>query len=146
MKQLQQLTQQLKKRMQLKNIQNVLDLLADFEKYDGNDWKKYFANNSQSNTVLFHDDYLKLILIYWKGFQKSKLHNHPSGGGLMRVLSGRLLETRFDPYDQEKILGKFECPTGALSYIHDELALHVVENPNKNAAISLHVYAMQNGM
>ncbi len=130
--------------MHLKSVPNVLGLLADFEKYNGNDWEKYFDNKNQMNTVLFHDDHLKMILIFWKGFQKSKKHGHPPGGGLMRVLSGNLFETRFDPFAPEKVLGKYECPVGALSYIHDELALHVVENPNETPAISLHVYALRN--
>ena len=142
MKQLPQLIHQLKRQVQLNNIKNVLDLLPDFEKYNGKDWKKYFSKNNPTNKILFENNGLKLILIYWNAFQKSSKHGHPPGGGLMRVLCGQLFETRFDPFDPEKELGQFICPTGALSYIHDELALHVVENRMGVAAVSLHVYGM----
>ncbi|MEZ4952807.1 MAG: cysteine dioxygenase family protein [Saprospiraceae bacterium] len=143
MKQLPQLIYQLKSKAQITGIDNVLEILAEFETYRGDDWKTYFEKKEPTNVLLLLESDLKLTLIYWPAFQKSNKHKHPPGGGLMRVLSGQLQETRFDPTNPEKELGKYECPTGALTYIHDELALHVVENPNRMPAVSLHVYALR---
>ncbi len=141
MKQLAHLIQQLKEKIQLNSIENVLEILSEFESYKGDDWKNYFEANP-STTVLFQENQLKLILIYWEGLKRSSKHGHPPGGGLMRVLFGKLKEIRFDAIEPEKELGRYDCDTGALSYIHDELALHVVENPDKIPAVSLHVYSM----
>lgn len=38
-----------------------------------------------------HHD-LELVLIHWKPFQQSPIHNHPNGGCLYRVLYGNMIE------------------------------------------------------
>ncbi len=142
MKTLQQLIQNLNAETKEKGISNALDLLTPFDQYTGEDWKSYFktpADEFQSS-VLHLDDHFKLLLIYWNGHNKTAKHGHMKGGGLMRILSGQIVETRFDPDDQEKIIGTFTYSEGDLIFIHDELAYHVVENRRKEPAVSLHLY------
>ena len=123
--------------------ENVLPLYPLFEDYRGLDWKGYLS--SGANTAVLHqDERFRLSLIGWDGFQKSKKHGHPEGGGLMKLLSRALLETRFDPIFPEQIIGKHRYEPGDLAYIHDEIAYHIVENPFPQPAVSLHLYAPGN--
>ena len=61
-------------------------------------------------SVLHKDDNFKLILIYWNGNSRSKKHGHMKGGGLMRILSGEVIETRFDSEDCVFLVGNFQLP------------------------------------
>ena len=78
--------------------------------------------------------------MHWYAFQKSKKHGHPDGGGLFKVLTGTLKETRFDPLDTDKVIGTYDYFKGGLAHIHNAEAYHIVENPIPYPAISLHVY------
>ena len=142
MKTIKELIQELTTLVHDKGIDNALDLFSSFSKYVGQDWKQFFDKNKNEFqcSVLHRTEHLKLVLIYWNGFRKSAKHGHMKGGGLMKVLSGQVKETRFAPDDEEKITGVFNCSEGEYSYIHDALALHTVENQYAEPAISLHLY------
>jgi hypothetical protein len=142
MKTLTHLIKELNTEIKDKGIDNALDLLSPFTKYQGDDWKSIFKVDKTEfqYSVLHKDENLKLVLIYWNAFRKSEKHGHMKGGGLMKVLEGKVIETRFDPDDNEKVVGNFCYSTGDLSYIHDALAYHVVENQSNIPAISLHLY------
>ncbi|MFK8008769.1 MAG: cysteine dioxygenase family protein [Saprospiraceae bacterium] len=142
MQTLQELIHNIEIEIQENKIDNALDLLPSFDQYIGDDWQAYYESDKDEfqYSVLHKDDNFKLILIYWNGNSKSKKHGHMKGGGLMRILSGEILETRFDSENDEKIIGTFKYSEGDLSYIHDALAFHVVENQEKTPAVSLHIY------
>lgn len=142
MQTLNELIQAVEYEIREKSIDNALDLLTSFDRYVGEDWKFYFypLKNESRYQVLHQDDDFKLVLIYWNSYDKSKKHGHMKGGGLMRVLSGRLKETRFNAYDVDLDIGTFAYAEGDLSYIHDALAFHIVENQDEIPAVSLHLY------
>jgi len=143
MKRLQQLIKKINKQIQNKGIINVLELKPLFNAYSGKDWKKHLKlnNNKPENKVLFQNEQIKLVLIYWDCFKKSKKHGHPEGGGLMKLLAGNLIETRFDPENTNTVIGKHHYSAENIAYIHDRVAYHVVENPSNEPAVSLHVYS-----
>ena len=143
MKQLPRLIQAINMKVSNNGIEDVLDLRSLIESYQGSDWKDLLKmeNGEPVNTVLFQNEQYKLMLICWKGFQRSKKHGHPEGGGLIKVLSGNLLETRFDPADPDRMTGKHYYSEGLVSYIHDSVAYHIVENPYMTPAVSLHLYS-----
>ena len=142
MKTLPQLIQKLNTEILDKGIDNALDLLSPFSKYIGQDWQQHceLKKDEFQYSLLHKNEHIKLILIYWNRFRKSKKHGHLKGGGLMKVLAGEVIETRFHPDDNEKVIGTFNYCKGDLSYIHDALAYHVVENKRQQAAVSLHLY------
>jgi cysteine dioxygenase len=125
-----------------KRIDNALDLLDSFDNYNGEDWEAHCLpqKNEFQYAVLHQDKNFKLILIYWSESDKSKKHGHMKGGGLMRVLSGKIRETRFHPDNTEVAIGTFVYSKGDLSYIHDALAFHTVENQEETPAVSLRLY------
>ncbi|MEZ5043665.1 MAG: cysteine dioxygenase family protein [Saprospiraceae bacterium] len=144
MKTLATLIQALVTQFETQKTKNVLEVESLFTSYNNDDWRNFMTKEDGKfkNTILFQNQQFKLILIHWDGKQKSKKHGHPQGGGLIKVLSGTLSETRFDPKDKEKVIGKHYYFKGSgTSYIHDDIAYHVVENPSVTPAISLHLYA-----
>ena len=143
MKQLQQFIQHVKIQSRTRGIQDVMGLYPVIQAYSGNDWYDYmqFENYRPKNTILFQDESVKVMMIYWSSYKQSKKHGHPEGGGLIKVLAGTLKETRFDPQHTERIIGRHHYVKGDTSYIHDDLAYHIVQNPSMIPAISLHVYS-----
>ena len=118
---------------------DVLYLLSRFNNCQGQDWRDYMS--APGNTPIFQNEYFRLVLIHWEGYARSKKHGHPEGGCLLKVLSGALSETRYDPFDPQREAGRHHFLPGDVSYIHDALAYHVVENPLPEPAVSLHMYA-----
>lgn len=143
MKTLESLIKQLAYTVQNNNSVNIFELFAPLKSYTNEDWKEEltFENGQAKNTLLFQNEQLKVILIHWDSFQKSKKHGHPAGGGLIKVLSGNLVETLFDPTDPDHMIGKQRYGAGNISFVHDDMAHHMVENPARTPAVSLHVYA-----
>ena len=142
MQNLKELIQSIEQEIQTQKINNALDLLTAFDRYQGKDWREYFPSTQpeEKYRILHQDEDFKLVLIYWPIARTSSKHGHMKGGGLMRVLSGSLKETRFHPEDTEYTLGTYTYETGDLSYIHDALALHTVKNTEEAPAVSLHLY------
>lgn len=143
MKHLGQLIEKINKQVQNNGIINVLELQPLLKKYSGKDWKKHLKleNNKPATTILMQNEQVKVVLIYWDAYKKSKKHGHPEGGGLMKLLSGNLIETRFDPENTDQVIGKHHYTSENIAYIHDRIAFHTVENPRNTPAVSLHVYS-----
>lgn len=143
MKDLKQVVKNITSQVEERGIINVLELKPFFRQYSGKDWRKFFSpkKGKPGNKVLFQNDQFRLVLNYWDPYKKTRKHGHPPGGGLMKLLSGTLIETRFDPDDPKQVIGKYQYVDGDIAYIHDRLAYHVVENPSAIPAVSLHVYS-----
>ena len=120
---------------------DVLELAPYFEDLQMQDWESMVQkeNGRPVNTTIYQSDLFRMIIIHWAGNQQSSLHGHPDGGGLIKVLSGQLEEMRYDPEDREE-LGFFGYGEGDVTYIHDDIALHQVKNPEERPAYSLHMY------
>jgi len=131
-----------------KELQNevidVLELLPYFEDLELYNWPALLdhQNGEPCTTILYQSEQLKMSLIYWKGKQTSSVHGHPGGGGLVKVLSGVLDETRYDPIVTEHIIDRYRMVPGNIGFIHDVLALHQVRNPHASPAVSLHLYSL----
>lgn len=142
MKNLNQLIEAVKAKVNADRITTVQELRSLVNQYRGNDWNDYLPNesNAPKTKILLQEEQVKMILVYWRGFQKTQKHGHPEGGGLLKVLTGSLKETRFDPQEPDRIIGTNHFFKGAVSYIHDAEAYHIVENPIPYPAVSLHIY------
>ncbi len=143
MKILEHLIQQLNSKVENNDRVNVFEFFPLLKNYSSEDWKAALEvdNGHPKTTVLFQDEQLKVILIYWDSFQKSKKHGHQNGGGLIKVLSGTVIESLFDPTDSDHMIGKQRYTAGNITFIHDDIAHHIVENPSRMPAVSLHIYS-----
>lgn len=140
---LKQLIQQVSTEVKQHGVSSVLDLAPILSQYQSEDWWEYLEteNGTPKTTTLYQDDDLRVMLIYWKENERSRKHGHPTAGGLMKVLAGKLWETRFAPMAPELIVSEQEYGAGDLSFIHDALAYHIIENNGPEPAVSLHIYS-----
>ena len=77
MKPLQQLIEKINNQVQNNGIINVLELKPLIKGYTGKDWKKQLKlkNDKPENTVLLQKEQVKVVLIYWDAYKKSKKHS-----------------------------------------------------------------------
>ena len=101
---------------------------------------KRFINGQQQSYVLVQNELIKVILIRWKPGEFSKVHGHPNGGGVFKVLQGRLEEKRYAPGTTTRPLAISRFKKGSMAYIDDDIAYHAVGNPFDTTAISFHAY------
>ena len=99
-----------------------------------------FLKNPQKNHVLVENEFLKIVLIHWLPGKISSIHGHPKGGGVFKVISGSIEELRYTTENAPKLLSVSAYHKDAVGYIDDQMAFHAVGNPNRESAISLHVY------
>jgi hypothetical protein len=127
-----------------KQIDDVLELLPYFERLDLSEWKALLDtdNGEPCTTSLYQSGQVKMKLIYWKGRQASSVHGHPGGGGLIKVLAGRLEETRYAPVAPDDVIDTCRLEPGSVGFIHDLFAWHQVSNPSDTPAVSLHLYSL----
>lgn len=124
------------------HVRYVMELESLLEFYNGYDWINYIEiETNEPKTVVFQqDEQMKVLLEYWPGYQKSKQRKYPKAGGLLKVLSGNLIETRFDPLIPGKVLEKHTYKKGDIIYIHHDSILQAVEYPVPYSAFSLAIY------
>ncbi|XP_010875368.1 LOW QUALITY PROTEIN: cysteine dioxygenase type 1 [Esox lucius] len=131
---------------------NVEEVQAIMEAYESNpqEWMR-FAKFDQfrytRNLVDEGNGKFNLIILCWGEGHGSSIHDHTNSHCFMKMLQGKLKETRFEwPNDKtrgdmvqtsEKILEDNMC-----AYINDSMGLHRVENPSHTeGSVSLHLYS-----
>jgi predicted metal-dependent enzyme (double-stranded beta helix superfamily) len=119
---------------------NFLKCLPSISAYSGSDYKAYlnFSDEKYVKTRVCTNDKFEIYIICWSPGQSSPIHDHAKNGCIMKVLSGSLKETRYDPETTHRHLKK-----GYSSYIHNSLGYHKIEN-GKERSVSLHVYSPPN--
>jgi predicted metal-dependent enzyme (double-stranded beta helix superfamily) len=123
---------------------SVRDIL---EKYNSLDWKEYVKinNDTYNKHLVYHTDLFDIFIITWKAGQRSKIHDHPNHGCLMKILDGHLSENLYNidkskTKDKElEYLSSIDLRTNAIGYkegcciVHDISAL--VDS------VSIHIYS-----
>jgi hypothetical protein len=114
-------------------------LLLDL--YNGIEWENVnlFKKDKYIKKKIYIDEKrnYEVVVIFWHKDCKTKIHNHPSRGCIMKVLSGSLLEEKYT--NNNIISGKLLSNKTKSSYIHDDICQHriiAIEN-----SISVHVYS-----
>lgn len=116
------------------NLTNNLFLINDkeinFNKY--NNQLTYFKD------VVYIDDNIEIIIIYWPPKSSTKIHNHPENGCIVRVLHGILRE---DIYEENTII-KTNITNGIIIKKHNQF--HKITNDQDYQSISIHIYSPPN--
>ena len=121
---------------------NLLSSINIFKTHCHNNWKEYVQFNSDKyNRIrIITEDNFEIILICWKKGQKSKIHDHPENGCLMKLLEGNLCETRYIREGNKMIK---TCSNNILidnvSFISGSHGLHDIEAIDDS--VSLHIYS-----
>lgn len=96
-----------------------------------------FCEKNYVRNLIYTNDQFDIYCICWKRGQKSKIHSHPQNGCLMKILSGKLKECKFNN-KLEKIVEK-ELSINDCEYMEGNKYLHDIEALMDT--ISLHIYS-----
>ena len=84
--------------------------------------------------------HIDIYIIVWRPYSISPLHGHSNNGCIMKVLTNKLKETRYN-VNEEKICSESIMKERNVDFIQGDVIQHIVSNPTDTYSISLHVYA-----
>jgi len=108
--------------------------------YNSTDWKQYISFDKQDykKNLVYRDNNFEMFVVCWLPNQKTKIHNHPKGGCLLKILEGNMME---ELYDKNFVLQENNnLVMNDVRYIDDSIGIHKMKN-NKENTISLHIYS-----
>jgi len=111
--------------------------------YNSNDWKQYISFDKQDykKNLVYRDNNFEIFVVCWLPNQETKIHNHPEGGCLLKILEGNMME---ELYDKNFVLQeKNNLVMSDVRYIDDSIGIHKMKNNEENT-ISLHIYSPPN--
>lgn len=124
----------------IKNNNNLYVLYDFLRNYDLSIDYKYikFNDDNYSKSLYYRNNNFDIYYICWKKGQKSKIHSHPNNGCLMKILNGKLKESKYTNNSivklNEKILSINDC-----GYMEGSVFLHDIEAIEDS--ISVHIYS-----
>merc|ERR1712032_1301841 len=135
------------------DAEELQQLMQDYVS-DRSDWEKYFfpASNMNytRNLVDKGNGKSNLLILVWSPGKGSPVHDHANAHCIMKVLKGRLTETRYSwptinlNNDEDRpleILSRKTYEENQVTYMCDKLGLHRISNPDPGEyAVSLHLY------
>jgi predicted metal-dependent enzyme (double-stranded beta helix superfamily) len=132
------LMEEMHKKMKVTNPISLRDCSPILEKYTGNDWvaRVKYSTERYNRVLLGNNELMDVFLICWASGQSSGIHDHPSNGCLMKVLSGSLIENRYD--NKLQLTSSRILPVGSVGYMEGSQLHDVISS---NGAVSLHIYS-----
>ena len=123
------------------NLKSVIPLINS---YNSSDWKKHitYEKNAYTRNLIYRNDNFEMYLIYWDGKVISNIHDHADNGCVFKVLSGKLIENRYN-ISNKSLITSNTIKNKAL-YIDNSIAYHSIENPLVTPSASLHIYSPTN--
>ncbi|EFN89999.1 Cysteine dioxygenase type 1 [Harpegnathos saltator] len=122
------------------------------------DWKKFAKFDRYRYTRNLVDEgngRFNLMVLCWGEGHGSAIHDHANAHCVMKILQGKLCETRYawpnltsetedntHTLEELRELDRNTLDTNEICYINDSMGLHRVENSSAtNPAVSLHLYS-----
>ncbi|MFT5103457.1 MAG: cysteine dioxygenase [Candidatus Latescibacterota bacterium] len=109
---------------------------SEFEKFTH--WK----SDGYSRNCIERTDVFELILICWDAGACTPVHAHDEQRCWVYQVDGKVNEVRFIENEAGSLVPsrRLELTPGNLSYMHDEMGYHALENKSETTAMSLHLY------
>ena len=127
------------------NLKNNIKLSSQIDilkQYNGNDWLDYVKINKEkyNRNIVKKNDLFELAIITWDINQKTKIHGHPKGGCLFKVIHGNINENFHKKRD--KIIHRINTyKMNDISYIDNSIGYHSMHNNYDDMCVSLHIYS-----
>ncbi|PRP86095.1 cysteine dioxygenase [Planoprotostelium fungivorum] len=132
------------------NGANVISIMKEYlSTHD--DWQDYmnFNEHKYARNLIGSNDMLELMVICWLPGQVSPVHNHAGQHCWAAVLEGVVEETHFhfssthSPFGEGPLeaVDVHQVSAGDVSYITDDIALHVLKPANDKRVATLHCYS-----
>lgn len=101
-----------------------------------------WSDRNYTRNCLARCDEFEFILICWEGHSKTKIHDHANQDCWVFQVDGTLNEIRYKGTEDDlDVYQVTELTKGDLTYIHDKMGYHMIENPLHARAMTLHIYA-----
>jgi len=142
------------------SVEEIKEILSNYTSNPNNeqDWRQYcFPNDIHyTRNLIFANDSFELMILYWKGSQETRIHNHSASRCWMAPLSGEVSESVYIPYlppGEKAVEDPNVCPdliiteksvhkVGDVGFIEDDIGLHKLGNHfTDKDAITLHLYS-----
>eukprot|EP01039_Chlorochromonas_danica_P004358 gene4358-4779_t len=123
----------------IKLLENTELPESEFKQY------AFFSNELPytRNLIATDNKNYTLLLLCWSPGYASKIHDHPTEGCYVKVMKNTIRETRYIVTTEGEVVPyqSIEAGAGAVTFMHDSLGLHKIENPNlKEGSITMHLY------
>lgn len=87
-------------------------------------------------------DNFEFILLCWDAGAKTPIHGHNGQNCWVYQVSGSASEKRFkQTHYGFELTNHTTLNEGKITYMHDRMGYHTLENPSNNPSMTLHVYA-----
>lgn len=124
----------------INDLQKCIHLVKQYSSLDYKNWISYNKYSYKRN-LIYRDDNYEILLLCWNPYSLAKIHDHSQNGCILKLLSGNLIETKYD--SSLNIIGSSLITPNSISYISNEIGYHSINNLN-NKSISLHIYSPPN--
>ena len=109
---------------------------SDFEKYAT--WK----DDSYTRNCLARSEKFEFILLCWDKGALTPVHGHGGQDCWVYQVSGKVLEKRFiESANGFETTNEMVLDQGRITYMHDRMGYHSLENVSGHKAMTLHLYA-----
>jgi cysteine dioxygenase len=93
------------------------------------------------NCIVRHEKF-ELILLCWDTGVKTPIHGHDGQNCWVYLISGTISEKRFkQKHHGFELTNDATLEAGSISYMHDRMGFHTLENVSSGLSMTLHVYA-----
>lgn len=110
--------------------------VSDFTKYAF--WKK----DGYSRNCIIKTEAFELILICWKKSDITPIHGHDNQNCWVYQVDGNMTEIRYKKDQQGNLTecNRMQLEPGNLTFMHDSMGYHVLENTSEQKSMTLHLY------
>lgn len=118
----------------LKNIEIPVSEFAEFATWSEGDYTR---------NCIGRTDEFELILLCWDVDAKTPIHGHGGQDCWVYQVDGTVTEKRFTESINSglTVTNEMQISAGNLTYMHDRMGYHSIENISSKRAMTLHVYA-----
>lgn len=135
-----QVTVELRAGNKLKTLKPLID------SYSGSDWKnfKFFSPAHYTRNTVLLNDVLEIAILCWEVNQGCPIHDHPDKGCLVRIMQGKLKETKYELQAYPVYTSAVILNTSETTYLEGGKIIHDLFNYSGQRAVSLNLYSQPN--
>lgn len=122
----------------------LYDLKSAIHSCDIIDWQQFVNENCccYNRNLVFRNNTIDIYIMTWKTKQKSKIHDHPEFGCLVKILQGELTERIYVNKNDTFINTKTnKLKVGEIGHQIGKNGIHQIINDSCETTVSLHVYS-----
>ncbi|MFZ9028921.1 MAG: cysteine dioxygenase [Crocinitomicaceae bacterium] len=121
---------------QVKVLKSIDIPISDFKEFAT--WEK----GGYTRNCIARRDSFEFILLCWDAGAKTPIHGHDSQNCWVYQVSGSVSEQRFKQTSYGfELTNETVLEQGKITYMHDRMGYHTLENTSQSPSMTLHVYA-----